>query len=83
MKNRIKLRPVKFSDAKDIFELSNDSLVRKNSFSQNKIEWHKHLEWLKSKIKHRNHLFLVVESAGKFIGQTRFSIDTTEAIFKN
>lgn len=58
-----------------IFSLSNDSLVRANSFKQNKIEYEEHCNWFKKTITDKNILFFLIfenDSEKDFIGQIRF-----------
>lgn len=62
-------------DCNLIFSLSNDSLVRANSFNQNKIEYNDHCNWFKKTIADKNVLFFLVfedECQESFIGQIRF-----------
>jgi len=75
-KNNLILRKVIFEDALDIFNLSNDDIVRKNSFNPQKIEWGNHLIWLKKKLKDENSIyFAVVDDLNRFYGQVRFDIN--------
>ena len=74
-KKNLILRKVNFEDALDIFNLSNDEVVRKNSFNSKKIEWKNHLIWLKKKLEDENSIyFAVVDDSNKFYGQVRFDI---------
>lgn len=76
-KNNLILREVIFEDALDIFNLSNDDLVRKNSFNPEKIKWKNHLIWLKKKLEDENSIyFAVINDLNKFYGQVRFDINT-------
>lgn len=75
----ISLRPVKVGDIKDIFELSNDDEVRKNSFNQGKILFEEHENWFKRKIKDPQNLFLVISVGKDFAGQVRFDFDGNSA----
>ncbi len=50
------------SDMKDVFELSNDDLVRHNSFNQEKIIWENHVKWFEKKIKDINVNFNIFRS---------------------
>lgn len=57
------------------FALSNDSLVRTNSFNQNKIEYLSHCNWFAKTLTDNNILFFLVfvdETEAEFIGQIRF-----------
>ncbi len=58
-----------------IFSLSNDPLVRANSFNQNKIEYTEHCKWFEKIITDKNTLFFLMfadESEEDFVGQIRF-----------
>lgn len=60
-------------DMKAVFGLSNDELVRANSFNQEKINWENHQRWFKNKINDNNCVFyLVKDSQNKLISQVRF-----------
>lgn len=75
-KKNLTLRKVNFKDALDIFNLSNDDVVRKNSFNSEKIKWENHLIWLKKKLENENSIyFVVVDDLNKFYGQVRFDIN--------
>jgi len=54
--------------------LANEDTVRRNSFSQGKIEWASHTRWLDGKLSSSNCLFLIVDCSGKFAGQVRFDV---------
>lgn len=76
-KNKLFLRKATFEDALDIFNLSNEDVVRRNSFSPKKIEWEHHFEWLKEKSEDKNCVFfVVVDDLNKFYGQIRFDINS-------
>ena len=75
-KKNLILRKVDFKDALDIFNLSNDNLVRRNSFNSEKIKWENHLLWLKKKLEDENSIyFAVVDDLNRFYGQVRFDIN--------
>ena len=63
------------TDCNLIFSLSNDPLVRSNSFNQNKIEYSDHCKWFSKTLADKNTLFFLVfadETEESFIGQIRF-----------
>ena len=74
------------SDCDIIFNLSNDPIVRANSFNQDRIEYTNHKIWFEKTISNANTLFLLVfvdESEKEFVGQIRFkreSENDTECI---
>ncbi len=69
-----KIELAKRADLKQIFNLSNDNLVRKNSYNTDKIKWLDHLDWFENKINSERTIFFVVKSVidNEFIGQVRF-----------
>jgi len=76
-RNKLVLRKATHEDAFDIFNLSNDDLVRYNSFTPEKIEWEHHLKWLKDKLEDKNCIFfIIVDNLNKFLGQVRFEINS-------
>ena len=45
MAEELQIRLANIDDMKNVFDLSNDDTVRKNSINQNKIEWEDHVKW--------------------------------------
>lgn len=75
------VRKANLEDAKNVFELSNDVVVRQNSINRNKIRWSAHLNWFKNKIADSLYDFFVIyNNKDEFIGQTRFEILNNYAI---
>lgn len=73
MAQEFSIRMAKIDDMKNVFELSNDDLVRQNSIHTEKIEWETHVEWFKARINKIDEPFYIVEDKnGKFMGQLRF-----------
>lgn len=65
--------PATMADAQCIFELSNDPLVRRNSFCQDGISWEEHLRWLEKKLRAEDAFFYLVKNrAGTLAAQVRF-----------
>ena len=63
------------ADCDIVFNLSNDPVVRTNSFSQENIEYTDHCNWYAKTLKDKNILFLLVfvdETERDFVGQIRF-----------
>lgn len=54
---KISLRKVTLKDALLLFNWANDSEVRKNSFTNNKIEWAEHIVWLEKKLSNSDNYF--------------------------
>lgn len=59
-------------DCYQIFMLSNESLVRKNSFNTGKIEYTSHVQWYEKAVSDDNLLFFLVFEGDAFVGQIRF-----------
>lgn len=67
-------------DMRAVFDLSNDELVRANSFNQEKINWEDHKNWFKKKMNDRNCVFYLVKNLqNKLISQVRFDKNNNEA----
>lgn len=63
-------------DCDMIFSLSNDPLVRANSFNQKKIEYADHCKWFEKAVADKNTLFFLVfaeKNEKDFVGQIRFN----------
>lgn len=72
MKKLLKLRPVSITDMKLIFDWSNETEVRNNSFNTNPIPWKEHKIWFANTIKDNNILFYVLtDTFNNNIGQIR------------
>lgn len=73
MAQEFSIRMAKIDDMKNVFELSNEDLVRQNSIHTEKIDWETHVEWFKARINKIDEPFYIVEDKnGKFMGQLRF-----------
>lgn len=68
-------REIKKSDCLKIFEIANDSEVRKNSFNSHKIDLETHKKWFNKILNDNTTKFLVLEFKGDIIGQLRFDFD--------
>ena len=81
-KKQLVLRKAAASDAEDLFGLANEDSVRQNSFSQVKIKWAEHIQWLNERLGNGDCLLLIVDYSGKFAGQVRFDVipQQTEAV---
>lgn len=74
-----KLRAAEARDVKNVYRLSSDDEVRKNSFNTDKIEFAHHKKWFKDKLEDPDTMFLVAQSPTDFIGQVRFDLEENEA----
>lgn len=73
MHEKLNIRPAVISDMENVFHLSNDDLVRKNSINKEKIKWENHIQWFQNRIQNTKYPFYVVETdKGDFVGQIRF-----------
>ena len=70
----ILLRKATESDMKFVFNLSNESLVRSNSFDSTKIDLDQHKLWFSKQLFDSNVLLYIVEYNDLSIGQVRFNI---------
>jgi RimJ/RimL family protein N-acetyltransferase len=66
------IRRAQKRDCLDIFTLSNDPLVRKNSFSSNEIKFDDHKKWFDEKLKSKDSCIFVAGISNVLIGQIRY-----------
>ncbi len=65
------------SDIEDVFNLSNDPIVRQNSFNPEQINFENHVKWFKNKIKSGDCYFYIIRNNNNnFIGYVRFDKNT-------
>lgn len=62
-----------------VFSLSNDFIVRANSFSTKPIAYDSHCEWYKKIISDANTLFFLIFENNDFVGQMRFNRDSAKS----
>ena len=75
------LRPASFRDIENVFLLSNDTEVRKNSIHERKISWKEHVSWFNETLSNKKCMFFIAETEDEqCIGQIRFSIKGKECI---
>ena len=77
---KIIIKKASGKDIDDVYNLSNDSLIRQNSFNTDSIDYSNHVNWFDDKINNKNCLFLIARYYDKFLGQVRFDIEDTEAV---
>lgn len=73
VRKNLLLRTAKYSDLLDIFKLSNDSIIRKNSLNTKKINIEEHIIWFKKQLNSGN-IFLLGFLNGKLVSQLRYEI---------
>lgn len=59
-------------DVKDVFELSNDKDVRKNSINKEFISWENHVVWFENRLLNPVPFYIIEDDKHNFIAQTRF-----------
>jgi len=60
------------NDIKDVFDLSNDPIVRNNSFNSEIILFENHVKWFNNKLKDRNTVFYIIRNINQeFVSQIR------------
>ncbi len=74
----ISFRKAKEEDLLDVYNWSNDLLVRKNSFNSDLIKLEDHKKWYLNKIKNKKSLFLIILINGKKGGVVRFEVKKDE-----
>lgn len=77
--NSLVLRKAAIKDMYNIYELSNNPDVRKNSFSPDRIELEHHKIWFDNTLNNETCFFLIAEIDNIFAGQVRFDINGVEA----
>lgn len=76
----ISCRKATIEDLMTVYNWSNDTLVRKNSYSSNPILLEDHSDWFLKKIKDTKTLFLIVEINGKPAGIVRYEISALHSV---
>lgn len=79
MINDLKISLASLDDLNNVFNLSNDLVVRQNSFNSDLIPFDSHVLWFKQKINDKNSIFFVIKTkTNDFVGCTRFDKDFSE-----
>ena len=74
------IRKATAEDAKVVFDLSNEPLVRANSINTEKIEWENHLKWFEKKIASDDKFYLFWANQKELAAQVRYDLDDKNAI---
>ncbi len=74
------IRIASVNDMIHVFELSNNIEVRNNSFNQKEILLDDHKIWFNKTINNPKVFFQIVEVAGVFAGQVRYTIEDNECV---
>ena len=73
--NNFDIRLAKESDLIDVYNLSNDFVVRNNSFNSDNISLNSHTKWFYKKITSTDCLFFVIrDTKGVLVAQIRFDL---------
>ena len=75
----VKLRTVKKEDVDILYEWANDPVTRKNSFSEEPINYQTHVKWFNSCMDNTNCIQLIIEVDESRVGQARLDINAEEA----
>lgn len=67
-------------DCRLVFNLSNDTIVRANSFNTDIIEYTRHVQWYEKAVSDINLLFFLVFDGDDFVGQIRFNRKSKQAV---
>ena len=65
----------KKTDIKFVFDLSNEPLVRSNSFNSDIIDYNDHVRWYEKQINDKNNLFYIIKKNNASIGQVRIKME--------
>jgi UDP-2,4-diacetamido-2,4,6-trideoxy-beta-L-altropyranose hydrolase len=75
------IRKARLADMENVFLLSNDPVVRKQSIHPHPIPWEEHTTWFPRKIKDPDYFFYIVyDKQNKFIGQVRYEVQGESSI---
>ena len=76
---RFKIRLIQETDLMDVFNLSNDPVVRANSFNSKSISLDAHIKWFNEKIKCKDSVFYIIRSyKDELVAQVRFDVNPKE-----
>ena len=74
--DKLRLRPVRDSDCRLLWEWANDDELRASSFSRNPIAWEDHQRWLARKLGQADcRMFIGVDAEDIPLGQVRFDLN--------
>jgi len=76
----IVLRDADSGDINDVYRLSNDENVRRNSFNSKRIKVKEHKDWFAGILNDPYRILLIASLENDFLGQVRFDIDKKQAV---
>ena len=79
MFKELKIRNAAATDLDLVYSWSNDELVRKQSFSSEKISYNSHCDWFMSKLNSDSSSIFIVEEGPNPVGIVRFERGQTDA----
>ncbi|MCK9280014.1 MAG: bifunctional UDP-2,4-diacetamido-2,4,6-trideoxy-beta-L-altropyranose hydrolase/GNAT family N-acetyltransferase [Melioribacteraceae bacterium] len=80
-KEELCFRKAMEEDSKNLFDLSNEPIVRENSINPAPIKWEYHQEWFSKRIKDKNYLLLLaLDKDEKLAGQIKYDIEKNNAV---
>ena len=59
------------ADIQDVFNLSNDGLVRANSIHSHRITWEEHQQWFDQRIQSADPFYIIRDANHKLVAQVR------------
>jgi len=69
------IREASMEDAEQIFRISNDPEVLKQSINQEEIKWENHLRWYKSKLEDPNYSIVIAYKKDLILGQVKLAAE--------
>jgi len=75
-----KIREAREFDSKLIFNWSNDTLARTQSYNSKVIDFKDHEKWFKNKLMNKNSLLLINEYKNKNIGLVKFEVEKNSTV---
>lgn len=80
-KEELYFRKATKEDSKNIYELSNEEIVRANSINPEPIKWEYHQEWFNKRLKDKNYLFLLAcDKDDNIAGQIKYDMEKNKAV---
>jgi RimJ/RimL family protein N-acetyltransferase len=76
----ITIRLVKENDIRFVYNLSNEPLVRENSYNSDKITFENHEKWFNNQLIKNKEVFYILEYDNKPYGQVRFTVKESFSI---
>ena len=76
----ISIREAKYKDASLLYKWANDSEVRANAYSTERIKWNVHQKWLSQRFKSGNSYIYICYKCRKAFGQVRFDLIKADTV---